>query len=858
MKQKCFLVCNAHLDPVWLWPWEDGLTAVLSTFRVAADFCDEHPSFVFNHNESLLYEWVEAHDPALFARIQELVRRGRWHIAGGAYLQPDAIGTSGESMIRQYLVGKSYFRKKFGVEPTTAYNFDAFGHPRGLIQIIAGCGFDSYVFCRPSRSQLSLPVGAFRWRHASGVEVYARRSDDHYITQGAIRDQMRNGTSPCGNIGANWPAFYKDEGDFLFLWGLGNHGGGPSRDEYAQFAAMRRDFPDVEFVESTPEAFFRHTLARRPPTALPVFAGDLQPMGAGCYTAMLRVKQAHRRMENLMALTERLAALTWWRGRCDYPSADLLEAWKDILFCEFHDILPGSCIPTVEADSLARLGHCEEILRRHRARAMISLLRDEPMAERNRTPIFVFNPHSWEVTQTVEIEYCLDLQFSPDQVVRTLSSAGEPVVAQFEKAEHNLADKDWGEWRQKAVFVATVPPLAYRRFDADYTVLPKDRIRPWRTPVLPGGDALVIDAGVLRVTIDQRTGLLNEVALDGKILLQAGSARPVVCVDTAHTWEIFPEWTAPAAAFRPATPAEAARIRGSARTNSGCAAGNPMLSIVEDGPIRTVVEAVFVHESSYVVQRYLVHKTQPVLNIEQDIFWNQHDQMLSLELRHSAALDCLQTERCYSIDDQTVTAAGGRAHDAQHFIRLSRGANATAFGVIAYGPSGFRHRGDTLRLHVLRSPPYSCFDDVPSDCDRFHNRYIVRQDQGLRSCRYTLVFGDLAATPAATARAAWAYHQPLSPFIYFPTKRGDVSLQTRAFISVDADNVLLVALKQAADATDLVLRFWEVAGRETSYNFSLDGRTFPARIGAHRLQTFRIDRAGKLAATNLLEHQGQT
>jgi len=146
MKQKCFLVCNAHIDPVWLWPWEDGLAEAISTFRVAADFCDAHASFVFNHNESLLYEWVERNDPELFARIQRLVKQGRWHIAGGAYVQPDLIATSGESVIRQFLVAQNYFHEKFGVTPTTAYNFDSFGHPGGLIQILAGAGFDSYVF----------------------------------------------------------------------------------------------------------------------------------------------------------------------------------------------------------------------------------------------------------------------------------------------------------------------------------------------------------------------------------------------------------------------------------------------------------------------------------------------------------------------------------------------------------------------------------------------------------------------------------------------------------------------------------------------------------------------------------------
>jgi len=828
--KKCFLVCNAHLDPVWLWQWEDGMTEALSTYRVAADFCEANPDFVFNHNESLLYEWVEEHAPELFARIQDLVRRGRWHIAGGSYLQPDPIGASGESMIRQYLVGKTYFLEKFGVEPTTAYNFDSFGHPRGLIQILAGCGFGSYIFCRPKDYELALPAGPFRWQHVSGAEVTAWRSDDNYITQGAIRDNMRDG---------NWPTRY--QADFLFLWGIGNHGGGPSRDEYAQFAAMRGDFPDVEFIESTPEAFFRHMRQQHPPQSLSLYGGDLQPTFEGCYTSMLRVKQAHRRMENLMALTERLITQVWWQHHREYPDADMLDAWKDILFSEFHDILPGSGIPAVEADCLARLGHCEEILRRHRARAMIILLQGEPMAERNRTPIFVFNPHSWAVTQEVEIEYCLDRQFAPDQVVRTLSSDGQPVIAQFEKAEHNLADKGWGEWRQKAVFTATILPLSYRRFDADYIVLPKEQILPWQTPALPTSDRLVIDAGSLCVTINLDTGLIDSVTVDGRTVLQAGSARPLVFADKAHAWETTPEWTAPLSAFRLATPAEAARIRGSTRVA-------PPISIIEDGPVRIIVEAILVHEDSYLVQRYVVHKTRPLIHIDHDIFWNQHEQMLTLELRHPAGMNTLQAERCYSIDDQTASASSGWVHDAQHFMRLG-----DRFGVIPYGPSGFSHRGDALRLHILRSAPYSSMNDVPPECDRVHDRYIVRQDQGLRTCRYTLVFDELAATDTAMSRTAWECHQRLSPFIFFPTKCGDEQAGRVPLISVDADNVLLMALKKAERGEDMVLRFWEVSGQETAYTFVVNGATFSAKIGAHRLQTFRLSRSGELVETDLIE-----
>ncbi|MEI3152253.1 MAG: alpha-mannosidase, partial [Eubacteriales bacterium] len=135
------LICNAHIDPVWLWEIEEGVAETLSTYRVAADFCDDYDGFIFCHNEAMLYEWVEKNDPILFSRIVRLVKEGKWHIMSGWYLQPDCNIPCGESFVRQILAGRYYFLEKFGVEPRTAINFDAFGHSRGLVQIMKKSGY---------------------------------------------------------------------------------------------------------------------------------------------------------------------------------------------------------------------------------------------------------------------------------------------------------------------------------------------------------------------------------------------------------------------------------------------------------------------------------------------------------------------------------------------------------------------------------------------------------------------------------------------------------------------------------------------------------------------------------------------
>ena len=143
--KKIHLVCNAHLDPVWLWRWEEGCTEALSTFRTAEQLIGEFPGFIFNHNEAILYEWVKENEPELFERIRERIREGRWKVIGGWYIQPDCNMPSGESMIRNISRGRRFFWEEFGITPKTAVNFDSFGHSVGLVQTLQQAGYDSYV-----------------------------------------------------------------------------------------------------------------------------------------------------------------------------------------------------------------------------------------------------------------------------------------------------------------------------------------------------------------------------------------------------------------------------------------------------------------------------------------------------------------------------------------------------------------------------------------------------------------------------------------------------------------------------------------------------------------------------------------
>src|SRR5919202_6369544 len=215
------MIGNAHIDPVWLWQWPEGYQEVRATFESALARMDEYPEFVFTSNSILFFAWIEEHDPELFERIRARVAEGRWQVVGGWWLEPDCNIPSGESLVRHALYGQRYLRERFGITATTGANFDSFGHSATIPQLLRKSGMDSYIFLRPGPSERPLPGPLFWWRSQDGSAVAAYRIPHEY-------------GGPPGELGpqidkalAQLPA---DEPELMVFYGVGNHGGGPTRD----------------------------------------------------------------------------------------------------------------------------------------------------------------------------------------------------------------------------------------------------------------------------------------------------------------------------------------------------------------------------------------------------------------------------------------------------------------------------------------------------------------------------------------------------------------------------------------------------------------------------------------------------
>ena len=364
MTKPCVhLICNAHLDPVWQWRWEEGAAEALSTFRAAADILRDHPRLIFNHNEAILYRWVERYDPVLFEEIRSLVREGRWWIAGGWDLQPDANLPGPEALIRHMAEGRRYFRERFAVEPRVAYNFDSFGHSAGLPQLLAQAGYRMYIHMRPQPAEMALPSDLYRWRGADGTEILVLRiAVGLYHTEPFnIEERLSQGVDLALRLQRDVPVF----------WGLGDHGGGATRADLARIDAFTARETRVDFLHSTTDRL--HEALREAGASAPIVEGDLQRVFTGCYTSLSRLKRRARESLGRLVQTEALCAAAWWARGAVWPAEELGNAWRDHLFNDFHDILPGSCTESAEADALDLYGRSSETARRLRLGAAAAL-----------------------------------------------------------------------------------------------------------------------------------------------------------------------------------------------------------------------------------------------------------------------------------------------------------------------------------------------------------------------------------------------------------------------------------------------------------------------------------------------------
>lgn len=821
--KKLHLLCNAHLDPMWQWEWPEGAAEAVSTFRVAADFCEEFEGFVFNHNEALLYMWIEEYEPELFARIQKLVREGKWHIMGGWFVQPDCNMPSGESFIRQILYGRSYFREKFAVEPNVAINLDPFGHTRGLVQILKKSGYDAYLFCRPGQNDCPLPADDFTWVGYDGSTVLGHRVFGHY-------------NAPLGKAAEkikSWLQANSHRTEGLVLWGVGNHGGGPSRIDLERIQALRLEDQLFEMVHSTPEAYFEELRANNNP--VPRHEGDLNSWAPGCYTSQIKIKQKHRQLENQLFLVEKMASSAAFAGLMDYPSLELNQALYDLLLCQFHDILPGSSIQPVEEASLRCIDHGLEILSRLKTRAFFALSSGQSKGKDGEIPILIYNPHPFPVKGIFECEFQLqDQNWKEEFTLPVVYGDNQDIASQPEKEFSNVPL----DWRKRVVFSAELLPSQMNRFDCKLETIPQ---KP-KPELVPENDKLHFKTQELEVVINCKTGLVDEYKVDGRDYLRPNSFLPLIIEDNDDPWSMntdrFPEV---AGNFKLMDSARGTKFSGVMK------AVLDSVRVIEDGSVRTVVEAVFAYGDSFICQRYKLPKRGTEVEVEVRAYWQEKSKMLKLSVPTTLTDGKYLGQVAYGVEELPTD---GKEVVAQKWVALSDDEQAVT--LINDGIYGSDSAQGEIRLSLLRSPAY-CGHPIEDRTIMPQDRFSPRIDQGERLYTFWLNAGPAQDRMEAIDREALVHNE--KPFIlsFFPSGLGS---EPKSLVELKDSVVQVTAFKKAEQSADFIMRLYNPTNeiRKTTLRIPPLDLEEDLTLGAFELKTLKLDIKGKsIVELDLLE-----
>ena len=329
---KLILAGHAHIDMDWMWSYHETVAITLSTFRTVLNLMNQYPDFCFSQSQASVYKIVEEYDPDMMPEIQARIKEGRWEVTASAWVETDKNMPNTESLLRHIQCTKDYLRDTWGIDPDSLdldFSPDTFGHSANIPEIDQFGSVKYMYHCRALDGDISL----YRWRSPSGKELL------NYVEQ----YWYNSGIDP--RIAQGLFDICKPLGDFktgLIVYGVGDHGGGPTRRDIEAAIEMAKwpVFPAIKF--GTIREFFREAEAIR--DILPVVDHELNYFSPGCYTTQTRIKRGNRRCETTLADAESLMSVAQIEAGKPFNKSRHDKAWQDVLYTHFHDILTGSCV----------------------------------------------------------------------------------------------------------------------------------------------------------------------------------------------------------------------------------------------------------------------------------------------------------------------------------------------------------------------------------------------------------------------------------------------------------------------------------------------------------------------------------
>lgn len=798
------MIGHGHIDPTWLWRWTEGYEEVRATFRSALDRMRETPEFKFTASSACFYRWMQEAEPKLFEELRARVREGRWEVAGGMWVEPDCNLPCGESFVRHGLYSQRYFEKEVGARARVGFNPDSFGHAGTLPQILKKLGIDFYVFMRPEPGrEMGFPEGTtFWWTAPDGSRILASKLPEDYVGTEVLPRIRRLPAHPHLNRGQQ---------HILCFYGVGNHGGGPTKKAIRDILDAQKDpaLPKVRF--STLLGHFEGWLECTEEEAIPVIADELQYHARGCYSAHAEMKRRHRQVEHALMTAERFAAAAWLLNAKDYPHDQFDKAWKDLLYNQFHDILAGTSLCSSYEDTFDQLGAA-----RHRAHVIVnqavqSIARDVDTAAGGNA-IVVFNPLTWDVAQTVTVQ---------------------PIIARGLEAPIHLVDDEGMQVPLQRVrherpgacryaFTADVPAAGYRCYYARSGGEPHKWLRRL------DANRTSLENDWWHIEFDPEEGHITRITdkAHGVNVMKRGGVLAAM-TDASDTW------SHDVAAYR----VEAGRF------------GDARLRLVEQGDVFATIQVTTSWGRSTAIQEYTIYRDLDDIDCLLRVNWQE--QYCALKLAYETAVEGARATYEAPYGHQARPQSGNEEPGQQWFdLSGTLGGLTYGFAILNDGAYAYDALDGVMRVTVLRSPAYAHHDPA-----RFSaGEALPIMDQGWHTLRLRLVPHLGPWQESRIVKRAWELNVPL--IAHNESAHPGTRRMRAQLVGTEAENVLITVIKQSEEGEELVVRGYETAGRPASTRLHLPywDKVFQLEFAPHEIKTVRISpRDWTLREVNLLE-----
>ncbi len=807
-EETAWCVGHTHIDVAWLWRLRQTREKAARSFATVLKYMDEYPEYRFMSPQAQLYDFVKQDYPEVYEGIKKRIKEGKWEAEGSMWVEADTNVASGEALIRQFLVGKRFFRSEFGVDNKIMWLPDVFGYSAALPQIIKKSDMDYFMTTKISWNEYNrFPFDTFKWKGIDGTEVLAHFSTGRRPTDNPLENyQTTYNTylSPEEIIGGYRRYAQKELGkDYLISYGYGDGGGGVSAEELEYSKRMSRGIEGCPVVKQTKSLdFFKHLDKQVSNNRkLPTWCGELYlEFHRGTLTSQARNKKYNRKSECLYHDVETFAAIANKKAGFEYPKDELLANWKLILLNQFHDILPGSSIKEVYEDSKVQY---EQVLANGCKMAGDAQAALVANIDLKKNSLVIFNSTGFARKDAVVAEAPVKGNFA------IFNANGEEVA--YQKT-----------YDGKITFIAEVPAKGYASYE-----IKKQKPSEFKAV---NAAAKKAETDFFKVSFDKNGNIGKLIhKATGRSVTVAG--KPVGKVrafqDRPHNheaWDIkcyFEElsW-------------ELDFVKA---------------ELIELGAVRAVYKVDRKFRNSAFTEYYIIYKDLDRIDVDYEADWHEDHVVLKAEYpvdvnAVKAAFD-IQFGNLERSTSRNTSWDFAQFEESMHkWIDLSD----NSFGLSLINDCKY---GCDIKEGVMRPTLFRCATSPNTVQDREHHSF-------------TFSIYPHAGKPDSTDLINQAYNINFPLYAVYSAAHGGSLADEYSFISCDKKNIVIETVKIAEDSDDVIVRVYETWNSKTAAAFTLgeeiaalsecnmmeekdvplafSGNTFIAEFKPFEIKTFKV------------------